>query len=249
MSFQDHFSGHADAYQAYRPTYPASLFAALAAVAPGRARAWDVGCGNGQAAVALADHFAGVDASDPSARQIASAATHPQVRYHVEPAEKTRLADASVDLVTVAQALHWFDLERFYDEVRRVARPGGVIAAWTYVRSQITPAVDAVIDDFYHGPVNPYWPQDRQKVEAGYRGMAFPFMPVDLPPIIMEMTWTSAQVAGYVGTWSAVQRYRAATGNDPMPALVSRLEAAWGAPAMARPVRWPLSILCGRVER
>lgn len=246
--FEDHFSGHASAYRSHRPTYPASLFASLASLAPGHALAWDAGCGNGQAAVGLAGHFDQVVATDPSAQQIASATPYPRVRYLVEPAEQSSLALSSADLITVAQALHWFDLDRFYPEVRRVARPGAILAAWTYVQAQVTPAVDAVVHAFYHGLINPYWPQDRQKVERGYEDLAFPFDAVDPGRHTIEMIWTADQLGAYIATWSAVQRYRAATGQDPMPAFTEALENAWGDPQALRPVRWPLHILCGRVS-
>lgn len=246
-SFQDHFSGHAAAYRAARPTYPAALFQQLAAISPGHALAWDAGCGNGQASLGLAAHFAAVFASDPSVQQLGGAPAHPRITYAAEPAEQCSLADGSVDLVVVAQALHWFDLDAFYAQVRRVAKPGAVIAAWTYVQSEISPAIDALVRAFYHGPINRYWPQDRQKVEAGYEGLPFPFEPVDPGPVFIEMAWTARQMSDYVATWSAVQRYQAATGDDPLPAFAEALAAAWGSEERIRPVRWPLKMLCGRI--
>ena len=139
MAFKDHFSGHAAAYARARPTYPDALFDWLAAQCAGHALAWDAGCGNGQASIALASRFDRVHASDPSATQVAAAPTHPRVAWHVEPAEQCSLPDASADLVTVAQAYHWFDYERFAAEATRVLRPGGVVAVWAYGVSSVTP--------------------------------------------------------------------------------------------------------------
>lgn len=247
MSFKDHFSGHARAYAAARPTYPESLFDWLASVAPGRRLAWDVGCGNGQAAVALAAHVDEVHASDPSRTQIAAAMPHPRVRYAVEPAESSALADGSVDLVVVAQALHWFDLERFCAEVRRVARPGAVLAAWCYGLMRITPAVDAVIADFEHRLVGPYWPPERRHVDSGYATLPLPFSAIAPPPFAMRHEWTLDQTLAYLGTWSAVQRHDAATGGDAIATLAPRLAAAWGKPSIQRTIEWPLGVVAARV--
>src|SRR5882672_9881793 len=166
MSFQDHFSKQAATYAKARPTYPPALFTELARLAPGRTLAWDAGTGNGQAAVALAPHFAQVAATEPSAAQLAQAVPHPRVAYHQAAETAPLLGDASVDLVTVAQAAHWFDRPKFYAEVKRVLRPGGVVALWTYGLCVIDPAIDAVVFRFYHGPVGPYWPPERHHPET-----------------------------------------------------------------------------------
>ena len=248
MSFKDHFSGHAQRYAAARPTYPAAMFDWLAQQTAGTRLAWDAGCGNGQAAVALADRFDLVHATDPSANQIRSAAPHTRVRYAVEPAEQCSLAGASADLVTVAQALHWFDLARFHAEVQRVLKPGGVYAAWSYALMRITPAVDALVMDLYEPVLGPYWPPERRHVEQGYRELAFPFAPLPAPPFEMQLAWTPGEVLAYIETWSALQHCRKATGRDPLAPLAERLLAAWDAPAtQARTVRWPLSLRAMRV--
>src|SRR5215831_1555408 len=144
-AFKDHFSAHATDYRAFRPSYPAELFTFLASAAPARDLAWDCGTGNGQAAVALAEHFARVFATDASAEQVKNAEPHPRVEYAVAPAEKCPLPDHTADLVTVAQALHWFDFDRFYAEVRRVARPGGLLAVTCYYEPSVGPGVDPVL--------------------------------------------------------------------------------------------------------
>jgi SAM-dependent methyltransferase len=244
--FKDHFSGHADAYARYRPGYPPPLFDWLARQAPGRELAWDVGTGNGQVARYLADHMTSVHATDASAQQLARAEGPPNVRFAVEPAERSFLVDDSVDLVTVGQALHWFDLESFYGEVRRVLKRGGLLAAWTYQLNEIHPAVDATVGAFYEDVVGPYWPPERVHVERGYGDLPFPFEAVGTPDFRLETSWNLDDYLGYIGTWSAVRRYRAQVGQDPLPALRRSLAELWGDAGMARVVRWPLVLRVGR---
>lgn len=247
LGFADHFSGHADRYAAYRPSYPDALFAYLAGLSPANDRAWDCATGNGQAAVGLAAHFRSVVATDGSLRQIEGARPHPAVRYVAATAERPPLADGSADLVTVAQALHWFRLDRFYDQARRALRPGGVLAAWCYTRTNVDPAVDAVVDHYYEDIVGPDWPAERSLVEARYRTIPFPFAEVAAPPLAMAYRWDLPRLIGYLDTWSASQRYRARTGLDPIDAVRDSLEVAWGDPAAGREVLWPLAMRVGHV--
>lgn len=246
MPFKDHFSTQAAAYATARPGYPAALFDAIAALCTVHESVWDAGCGNGQAAIAWATRFTRVFASDPSAAQIANAAAHERVRYAVEPAEQCSLDDASVDLVGVAQALHWFDFPRFFAEVRRVLRPGGVFAAWSYGLMRIDPAIDRVLHEFEHRVVGPYWPPERCHVDVGYASIVFPFARIALPAFSMTQEWRLKQALAYLGTWSAVQRYAAQTGNDPIAALTTDLQSAWGDPQRFRRVEWPLVVWAGR---
>ncbi len=225
--------------------YPAALYRWIAEQAPARERAWDCAAGSGQAAAGLAAHFATVVATDAAPAQLAQApAGLPRV---VALAEAMPLARCSVDAVTVAQALHWLDLERFYAEVRRVLRPGGVLAAWCYGLARITPDVDAVVYELYEDCLGPFWPPQRRLVEAGYAGLPFPFSRLEVPPLVMETCWTLDDLTGYLGTWSAVQRYRQARGVDPVVRYLPRLRAAWG-PARERTVQWPLAVLAGRED-
>lgn len=247
MTFKDHFSGHAGAYHEARPTYPEALFDWLAAQAPARELAWDAGCGNGQASVALAARFERVHASDPSAQQIASADARANIDYRVEPAETSSLPDASADLVSVAQALHWFDHARFYAEVRRVLKPRGVIAAWSYADCSATPAVDAVKHRLYVDLTGPYWPPERRYIEEGYRTLPFPFERIDAPAFEMRVEWTLAQFLAYLRSWSATQRYLKANGVDPVALVEADLARAWGDAETMRSVRWDFHLLCGRV--
>jgi len=247
MSFKDHFSGHAGTYAAARPHYPEALFAWLAALPARHELAWDAGCGNGQASVALARHFQRVIGTDPSAAQIAAAAPAENVEYRVEPAEAPSIKDASVDLVTVAQAYHWFDLPRFDAAVRRVLRPGGTLAVWSYGLCRVTPEVDALYDELYEPVLGPYWPAERAHVENGYRDLPFPFEEsIDAPVFAMQPAWTLAQYLAYLRSWSATQRYLQARGEDPVERMAPRFAAAWGEPMTEREVRFPLRLRVGR---
>jgi ubiquinone/menaquinone biosynthesis C-methylase UbiE len=243
---EDHFSQVAEDYRTFRPRYPASLFEWLGSLTPRHDLAWDAGTGNGQSAVALAEYFDNVIATDFSAGQIANASLHPRVEYRVAPAEQSGAASDSVDLVTVAQALHWFDTARFFGEVQRVLVPSGVVAAWTYgiVRAD-QPAADQVLHDFYYHQIGPWWPENRKLVEEGYRSIHFPFTLLNTPDFQMKVRWSVPELTGYIGTWSAVSRYRKATGQDPVPDLARRLTASWGNPLERREIRWSLRVLAG----
>jgi SAM-dependent methyltransferase len=242
------FSTVAREYANFRPGYPPGLFAWLADAAPGREAAWDCGCGSGQASVALAAHFATVHATDVSAEQIGSARSHPGVKYSVAPAERSGLPDASADLVTVAQSLHWFDVDAFYAEARRVARPGGLLAIWTYPRPQfVNPELDRVFFDFYSRVVGPYWPPDRRHVDAHYATLPFPFEKLPHPGFSLTLEWPQAQVLGYVSSWSATARYRKALGQDPVPLLADALATVWPAERPTATLLMPLVLWVARL--
>ncbi len=249
MAFKDkdHFSGHADRYEASRPTYPEALFAYLSSLCPHRGLAWDCATGNGQAAVVLAPYFSTIIATDASQKQIDHARPRENVQYRVAPSDGAPLADASVDLVTVAQALHWFDLPRFYTEVRRVARPDGIIAVWCYQLHTVTAEVDSVVERYYADIVGADWPPERRLVEEGYTTLAFPFDEMAPPPFQMVHRWDMNQVLGYLDSWSATQRYQKRTGADPLDLIRGELASAWGDPEKARDVTWPLHLRVGRV--
>lgn len=245
--FHDHFSSVADSYARFRPRYPAALFTYLAGLAPGRGLAWDCATGNGQAAAGLAAHFERVIASDASAEQVARATPRAGVEYRVAPAEASGLDAASVDLVTVAQAVHWFDLPAFYAEVRRVLKPRGVLALSCYGLARFgDAALDAAIDRFYEETIGPYWPPQRRLIESGYRTLDFPFAEIAAEPFSIDAEFSLEDLGGYLRTWSGTQRYTAARGEDPVPALLDALAPRWGG-AQRRPVFWPLSLRLGRL--
>lgn len=247
MSFKDHFSKLAAQYAAFRPSYPAPLFDYLAQLCAERRKVWDCACGSGQASVALAGHFESVIATDASAQQVAAAPPHNRVTYRVAKAEDSGIDAGSVDLVAVAQALHWFDLDSFYAEVNRVLVPSGVMAAWTYGVLHVEgAALDALIQEFYHSIVGPYWPPERALVEKGYRPLKFPFTEVVAPSFNMEERWERAHLLGYLRSWSATGRYVEVEGVDPVAELESRLEPLWADARVARTVTWPLAVRVGR---
>jgi SAM-dependent methyltransferase len=240
------FSTVAREYANFRPGYPPELFAWLARTAPRRDAAWDCGCGSGQASTALAEHFQRVHATDVAPEQIAAARPHARVQYSVATAEHSGLGAASVDLVTVAQALHWFDVEAFYAEARRVARPGALLAVWNYPRPQL---VDAELDrrflEFYGGVVGPYWPPERRHVEANYTTLPFPFEELPHPQFALTLRWNLEQLLGYVSSWSATTQYRKAKGDDPVPLLRASLQAAWPGEATLVEIRLPIGLRAG----
>jgi len=249
-SFADHFSRVAEGYASYRPQYPPALFAYLAGLTSGRALAWDCAAGSGQATMALPPYFDRIVATDASAAQLSAAPAHPKVSYHVAVAENSGLADASVNLVTVAQAAHWLDVDRFYAEVRRALVPNGIIAIWCYGLHRIDDAeIDRAIGVFYKDVIGPYWPPQRALIEEGYRTIPFPFDEVSPPAFEMVARWTLPQLLGYLRTWSAVDRYRGANGVDPVVALEKELVRLWRDDGCQRQVAWPLAMRVGFARR
>ena len=244
--FKDHFSRQAADYGRFRPRYPLELFTHLQGLCPGRDWAWDCATGSGQAARALAPHFTHVVASDASAAQISQAVSVSNVQYVLAAAEQPPLANVCLDLVVVAQALHWFDLERFYAEVHRVLKPGGVLAVWSYSLLRSTPQLDLLIDRLYNDVLGPYWPEERRVVERGYASLSFPFEEIAAPEFFMTATWTVDDLLGYLGTWSAAVRYREATGRDAVADIAPLLGAAWTPAGGSAVVHWPLSVRIGR---
>jgi SAM-dependent methyltransferase len=242
------FGTVASAYARYRPTYPPGLFDWIAAAAPGRQIAWDCACGSGQATHDLAARFEHVIATDASAEQIAAARPHAQIEFRVATAERSGLAPASVDALTVGQALHWFDLPAFIAEVRRVLRPGGLLAAWTYNMPVVRDsAVQQLLMHMYRDTVGAFWPPGRQYVESGYRTISIPFAPLGAPSFTMNQNWMRGDLVGYVSSWSAVARYRTATGDDPIRPFERQLAAIWPDAESQRIVDWPLSVRSARI--
>ncbi len=247
QSFKDHFSGHADDYKAFRPSYPPELFAYLASLVSPEELVWDCGTGNGQAAIDLAGHFVRVFATDASAEQIRQAELHPRVEYALAPAEKCPLPDCAVALVTVAQALHWFDLEQFYKEVRRVCKPRGFLAAWTYNLLSVNSAIDPLLDRLQKDYVGPYWPPERALVDAGYRTIPFPFEEFPVPQFEMSADWDFHRVKGYMNTWSSTKAFIRKNGYNPVERLTPDFLNAWGDPVTVRTVKWQFYIRIGRI--
>jgi SAM-dependent methyltransferase len=246
-AFKDHFSAVAADYANARPEYPQELFAWIASVAPARTLAWEAGCGSGQATRDLAAKFERVHATDPSAAQIAQARGPANVHFAVEPGERCSLSDASADVVCVAQALHWFNRDAFFDECARVLRPGGVLVAWGYQNVILPPDLRAAYAAL-EADIVPYWPPERELIDEGYAGFAWPFAPVAAPAFELRAQWTLPRLLGYFSSYSASKRHRDATGRDAVAKHAPALAAAWGDPRQPRTVQWPLFVHARRKE-
>jgi len=244
--FKDHFSRQSDAYAKYRPSYPDGLFRFLAASVIENGTAWDCATGNGQAAVALADYFSTVVASDASPSQINAALAHPKVEYRVATAEVSGLADHSVDLITVGQAFHWFNHDDFLAEAKRVLKPRGVLAIWCYELCSVTDECDALVDTLYRDIVGEYWPPERVMVEEGYASVDLPGIAVDTPTLEMTLEWSVEDMLGYLRTWSACKRFEVANHRDPVTDIEAALRAAWG--EQKRRATWPLQTRVTRLN-
>ena len=234
------------AYARFRPEYPRELAAYLASLAPDHGTAVDVGCGNGQLTQLLAPYFGKVVGLDPSADQIANAIPNERIDYRCAPAEQLPLPDASASLVTAAQAAHWFDLPAFYREVRRIARPGAVVALVSYGVMKLEAELDERFQKFYRDEIGPYWPPERKLVDSGYATIDFPFDELAPPALEIRLDWHLSEFLGYLTTWSAVRSAREAGREDLLIAFANDIGAAWGDPNRRRPVRWPINMRIGR---
>jgi SAM-dependent methyltransferase len=245
MAPRDLFSRQAAAYAEFRPSYPCALIEHIVGLAPGRELAWDCATGSGQAAIQLASHFTRVLATDASARQLSAATLHPRVTYRVAAEHESGATDDSIDLVTVAQALHWLNLPRFYDEARRVLKSGGVIAVWCYRTVEVDARVDAVMRWFEDERLRGFRAPELDHLRTGYRRIEFPFEEFSSPPFTVTMRTTRDQFLGFVSSWSAVAAARAA-GDDPIDELRVRLSPVWHEGEDARAVRCPIGLRVGR---
>lgn len=245
MAFKDYFSDHAAGYASYRPHYPAEIFSWLAQQCEQQRNAWDCATGSGQAAVALAPYFERVIATDASDAQLTQATPGDNIHYICASAEQVPLTAHSLDLITVAQAAHWFDRSRFYREVDRLLVPDGVLALWCYGLFQIAPDIDALILDYYQHSVGAYWPPERRHIERAYSDIDFPYVERPTAEYKMQVDWNLPQVMGYLATWSATRLFVKATGRDPLPTLEQLLTAAWGDPQQRHPIHWPIHLKVG----
>jgi SAM-dependent methyltransferase len=241
------FAAEAEDYVHLRPTYPDNLFAFLATVVPARGAAWDCATGNGQAATHLAEYFDRVVATDESGEMIAQAPPDPRITYRVAEAEESGLEDGSLDLVTVASAVHWFDLEKFYAEVNRVVRPGGTIAAWTYYTPVFGSEVDDIIRRLAHDILGPYWDERLHYVVDEFHDLPFPFEPIGAPSFQTDMMWDMRDLLGYFETWSSSVKYREVNHESPTRLIEDDLSRAWGDPQQKQDLHFPLYMRLGKV--
>ena len=239
-SFKDHFSDKSALYARHRPHYPTELFCYLAGLCGRHQLAWDCGTGNGQAAVSLCGYFENVVGTDASSEQIAEAVSQPGLSFRVATAEASGFDDNSVDLVTVGQALHWFDHERFFAEAQRVAINGGVLAVWCYGLCRVSEACDAIVDTLYEDIVGSYWPPERELIEQAYSTVEMPAADLNTPLFEMTMIWSVADMLAYLRTWSACKRFERDKGRDPVSKIERELLDAWG--KSERIAAWPLSL-------
>jgi SAM-dependent methyltransferase len=248
MKFKDHFSSRAAAYASFRPHYPKALFTYVAGLSAHHDLALDCGTGNGQAAVELAEYFDHVVATDPSGRQIENATPRSNVEYRVARAEDSGLPRQSVDLVTAAQALHWFDAAAFFSEARRVLKADGAIAVWGYGDPVLdTPQLQQLLHEFNRVKLEPYWLAERQLLLDGYRTIEFPFVELTTPELELRAEWTLTQLLGYLRTWSSAARYLEKHGSDPVSMIEPSLTALWGDAEGQRLIRWPIYLRAGKL--
>jgi ubiquinone/menaquinone biosynthesis C-methylase UbiE len=247
VTVSDRFGDRAGEYARVRPTYPDALFDHLERLVPGREQAWDCGTGSGQTARSLARRFTRVLATDTSVRQLARAGRGGGMRLVAAAAEAAPFRDRSADLITVSAAIHWFDLPRFYAEVRRVARPGAILAAWSYFQSRIDPAIDAELIRFADEVVGPLWDPGIQLNRDAYRSLDFPFEREPWPALHAEGRMRLGDLFEFMRTWSASQVWERTRGTDPVDIVRADLARVWGDPETLRVVRWPLHGVIGRV--
>ena len=227
-----------------RPQYPAAVYDWLLAQVPARRLAWDIGCGSGQATVALAQRFARVVANDLAAEQLAHAPPLPNVDWRAKPAEEVELDAGSVDLAVAASSIHWLALDRFYPRVAQALAPGGVLAVFTYTTTVVPPAVKAVITEAF-APLKAYWSAGNRVASGGYRDLPFPFDEIATPPFAIELDWSVEQYLAFAGTWSSTLRHDEVTGTRLIDVARPRIAAAWGAGTQR--VTLPLALRAGRV--
>lgn len=246
MKFKDHFTRQAESYTKFRPGYPDELFKYLSDISPLNELAWDCATGSGQAANELTRYFDIVIASDASAGQVQNAFKNDKIIYKVFPAEKAVIDSGSVDLITVAQALHWFNFENFYSEVRRVLKKDGIIAVWMYGLVKISPELDMITKRFDNEILKDYWPPERQLFYEEYKTIPFPFERVKTPEFNMSADWTLENLFGFLGTWSAAQKFKEKENFDPLNLITSDFQKAWGKEKV-RKAKWDLILKVGKV--
>lgn len=245
---KDNFSTQSDKYAKYRPTYPSGLFEFINSTVQHKRNAWDCGTGNGQVAYELAKTFDWVFATDISQSQIDNALKADNISYSVQPAEKTDFDNELFDLIIVAQAIHWFDFDKFYAEVRRTAKENALICVIGYGKLEISEQTDNVIADFYDNAIGKYWDKERKYIEENYKTIPFPFDEIQPPNFINTQHWTLEHLIGYLNTWSAVKHFIRQNNYNPVEKLQKDIEPLWGNEQIKR-VHFPLLLRAGRITK
>lgn len=239
---KDNFSKQSSLYAQHRPHYPDELFIYILSFVKNKGAAWDCGTGNGQSAAWLSGYFKKVMATDISQKQLQHAAKADNIFYSVQPAEQTNIEANSIDLITVAQAIHWFEFDTFYREVKRVAVKDAVIAVWCYSLLSISKEIDPIISDFHFNTLEQYWDDERKYVDKGYSNIPFPFKKIQTPSFVIEKYWSLEELLGYFTTWSAVQKYVTVNNQDPVCWLMEAIMPYWGK-EKKRKVVFPIHLL------
>jgi len=246
-AFKDNFSKQADIYSQFRPTYPKELFDHLQSLTSEHDLAWDCGTGNGQSAMQLIKFYEKVYATDPSEEQIKNAFPNEKIFYKVERAENSSLKDHSTDLITVAQAIHWFDFDRFYSEAKRVLKPKGIIAVWAYGIPSVDEKLDPVIKNFHDHTVGKFWLPENKLIENGYSTIPFPFEEISSPEFFIRKKLTLTELSGHFRSWSATQKYIDAYQDNPVELLKQRLAEHWKDKEAEKEVAWKLVLRIGKL--
>jgi len=246
MNTKHYFIHQAPVYAAFRPTYPDTLYDLIRQHIEEKNTAWDCATGNGQVAGALARFITHVQATDVSREQLAEAIILPNISYSVQPAEQTDFPAAAFDLITVGQALHWFNLPAFFQEVKRTAKPGALLAVFGYSNVTISPEIDTLFERFYNGTVGPFWDEKRRTVERHYADVSFPFQRIATEELQMTFAWTLEHFTGYLRSWSATQKFIKARGFDPVDAFAQELEGFWSTNEI-KTVAFPLFVILCRI--
>ena len=240
--FNDHFSECSEEYNKFRPKYPAELFSYLASISTQHQKAWDCATGTGQSAISLSKYYSTIIATDASETQIGQAEKKQGVVYQISTAENSNIEARSIDLITVAQAFHWFDIDEFTKEVNRVLKDKGILCVWTYNLLSIQADIDREIFHLYTSILGEYWPEERKMVEDGYERIQLPFKEIRTPSFEMSAKWNLSQLIGYLCTWSAVKNYQKDFGLNPVENVYENIADIWGDPKRLLSVKWPLNI-------
>lgn len=249
-TFKDNFSKQAEVYVKFRPTYPKELFEFLHGLTAEHQLAWDCGTGNGQSAIKLTNYYEKVYATDPSQEQIKNAIPHDRIVYEVENAESpSALVDNSVDLITVAQAVHWFDFEKFYGQVKRVSKKNGIISVWAYGIPTINEELDSIIKDFHDNIVGEFWLPENKLIEKEYSTIPFPFDKVKTPDFFIQKQVTLSETVGHLRTWSATQKYIDKYNENPLERLSQKLKEHWNDIETEKKITWKLILKVGKIAK